>query len=296
MIVSGERGGRSDDSLGVQVVSLDEEGKLLFWSVIALQDDDDDIFLSYGGRLKLLRVASSSIHKDASMNQREKSWTLPLARCLCEHPLDSNFYFVGLENGEVLQRARYGKVTGPAKYRVHGYQADLGDATSDLGLHGFDSSGGVTSIAVSSCSELAPDATALLMLVGREDGSVSLFSTSTPSPIRVWNGFAMGAVVRVCWSPTRPSVFIVLDSTSRLYFFTLLDKATDGPVQVEHVDSSHVLEMDVGAENKGTSKQRTSLAVAFKSGHIQVHELKSKFSEPMSKEEEEVKQMITSWM
>lgn len=28
----------------------------------------------------------------------------------------------------------------------------------------------------------------------------------------------------------------------------------------------------------------------------QVHELKSKFSEPMSKEEEEVKQMITSWM
>lgn len=43
-----------------------------------------------------------------------------------------------------------------------------------------------------------------------------------------------------------------------------------GPVQVEHVDSSHVLEMDVGAENKGTSKQRTSLAVAFKSGHIQV--------------------------
>lgn len=64
----------------LQVVSLDEEGKLLFWSVIALQDDDDDIFLSYGGRLKLLRVASSSIHKDASMNQREKSWTLPLAR------------------------------------------------------------------------------------------------------------------------------------------------------------------------------------------------------------------------
>eukprot|EP00961_Rhodomonas_salina_P298090 3937790-Rhodomonas_salina.4 len=102
--------------------------------------------------------------------------------------------------------------------------------------------------------------------VGREDGSVSLFSTSTPSPIRVWNGFAMGAVVRVCWSPTRPSVcrdpfafptslehgdevsvdcalswvgpddgsvlqvFIVLDSTSRLYFFTLLDKATDGAI------------------------------------------------------------------
>eukprot|EP00961_Rhodomonas_salina_P298091 3937790-Rhodomonas_salina.5 len=77
-----------------------------------------------------------------------------LTRCLGESPL-SDDAFVG---------CRYGKVTGPAKYRVHGYQADLGDATSDLGLHGFDSSGGVTSIAVSSCSELAPDATALLML------------------------------------------------------------------------------------------------------------------------------------
>lgn len=65
-----------------QVVSLDEEGKFLFWSVIDLHDDDDDIFLSYGGRMKLLRVAGVFIHKDVPMNQLEKAWTLPRARYL----------------------------------------------------------------------------------------------------------------------------------------------------------------------------------------------------------------------
>lgn len=59
--------------------------------------------------------------------------------------------------------SRYGKNPRPAKYRVHDYSAD--EIGVDFGHYGFDSSLGVTSIAVNAFRNLSPDPGSFLMLV-----------------------------------------------------------------------------------------------------------------------------------
>ncbi|EKX38005.1 hypothetical protein GUITHDRAFT_144503 [Guillardia theta CCMP2712] len=89
-----------------QVVSTDEEGKNIFWSIIVVEDPDD-IHMAYGGGLKLLRIGQLSMHKE-----RDKSssslWKLQRACSLCLHPQDDNLILLGIEDGSVLQLAKYG--------------------------------------------------------------------------------------------------------------------------------------------------------------------------------------------
>jgi len=151
----------------------------------------------------------------------------------------------------------------------------------------------VTSVSISNFEGCTPQPNSYLMLVGRDNGAISLYSTARSQPLKTW--YVSGAVKKVAWSPTRPAVFIALDDTSRLHFFLLLEKQ-DGPVLIENVDSSQVESIDVAGLKQGAGKNdKVGMAVAFGTGHIQMHLLARKFSEPLSDEAELVRQKVSDF-
>lgn len=97
-----------------------------------------------------------------------------------------------------------------------------------------------------------------LVLVGRCDGSLDLYSLDSPDPLQSWTGLACytkesasrggrdvstaaAAIVSAQWVPWKAAAsFIVADASGRIYFFDLL-KDSDKPLFVETVSVSALL-------------------------------------------------------
>ena len=60
------------------------------------------------------------------------------------------------------------------------------------------------------------------MLAGSDDGSVRLHATTNERPLITWPGTVDGQpVVKLIWSTSRPCVFVVLDTASRVHLWDL---------------------------------------------------------------------------
>ena len=60
------------------------------------------------------------------------------------------------------------------------------------------------------------------MLVGSDDGSVRLHATTNERPLITWPGTVDGQpIVKLAWSTSRPCVFVVLDTASRIHLWDL---------------------------------------------------------------------------
>ena len=60
------------------------------------------------------------------------------------------------------------------------------------------------------------------MLAGSDDGSVRLHAATNERPLITWPGTVDGQpIVRLVWSTSRPCVFVVLDTASRIHLWDL---------------------------------------------------------------------------
>lgn len=123
----------------------------------------------------------------------------------------------------------------------------------------------VTCIAVSQSNATAESSVPSLVLVGRCDGSLDLFSLDSCDPLQSWSdltcyadskealsrgggrgGLNVGpsentAIVSVQWVPWKAAgSFVVVDAAGRIYYFDLL-KNSDRPLHVETANASTLL-------------------------------------------------------
>ncbi|KAF5894309.1 WD repeat-containing protein 60, partial [Clarias magur] len=179
--------------------------------VVELPKADDsgsqtDLGLRPGGKVKLLH--SSSLQTTSQVDKGVIGVTSHLSFVLKFLPSDSNHYFIGSNNGLVRHGTRHGLRAVPKLYRTKD-----GERPAQ-----------VTSL------EFCPNGQPFF-LAGCSDGSVRLHALAREDAVYEWtvgSGHA-GAVQCVRFSPTRCSVFCVLDSESVLHIWDVTQRE-DAPL------------------------------------------------------------------
>ncbi|XP_037613363.1 cytoplasmic dynein 2 intermediate chain 1 isoform X2 [Sebastes umbrosus] len=260
--------------LSFQLASLDEIGVLNFWVVVELPKANEagsptDLGLRPGGKVKLLH--SSHLLTAERVSSRDAAKTGPLQTLHLKFlPTDSNHFFIGTNMGLVNHETSHGLKAPPKFYRFQ-----------EAGVRPVD----VTSIHF---SPFRPQ----LFLVGCGDGSIRLHAVSHEHPVAEWrNGTAGEPVVSLQWTQTRPAVFCVLDAASNLHIWDLLKNDTE-PVVTERMDSDRVTAMAVFGDS-GQQNTYSGVALAHKSGKIEMQYFTRHFTAPITAEEEKLESMMT---
>jgi len=151
----------------------------------------------------------------------------PCAQCLCFSPSDLNCFLVGLSDGRVVRRSRFGESKPPQVY-IRAEGAGQASAAAASNIH---------------YSPFSP----IHFLVGYSDGVVALFAESYGQSIVDWdtsmlditdssssgggggreakslNNLPAPEVTFLSWSPHRPAVFyVVLGNRAQLLVYDLL--------------------------------------------------------------------------
>nr|XP_033787480.1 WD repeat-containing protein 60 isoform X5 [Geotrypetes seraphini] len=252
--------------LSFQIASLDENGILNLWVVIELQSVDpagsqSDLGLIPGGRVKL--VHSSAVHLISSFFPKDITCLeTPQTLNIKFLPLDSNHFVIGTDIDLVIHGTRNGLRVPPNVYRPQ-----------QCGTRFVR----VTSIDFSPFAEP-------VFLVGCSDGSIRLHFMTAQYPIMQWNDSTKGqSIVTVRWALTRPTVFFVLDATSNIYIWDLLESDLH-PAAKETIQSDKVMDMDVLGEPEKPNGL-LGLAFAKESGLLEIQYIKKRWA--ISQPEEE---------
>ncbi|KAJ8010225.1 hypothetical protein DPEC_G00072790 [Dallia pectoralis] len=256
-----------------QLASLDENGVLNIWAILDLlkansAGSQSDLGLRPGGRVKLLH-SSTVLTMSERSSARDPKKTTPLHPLLLKLlPSDSNHFFIGTDMGVVNHGTSHGLKTTPKLYMPH--------------VVGFRPVN-VTSIDFSPFGEP-------IFLVGCGDGSVRLHTVLNEQPLMEWSSCTAGQpVVSVQWAQTRPAVFCVLDASSCLHIWDLLEKDFE-PVVTEKLHADRVTAMAVFGD---PAKQNTSgIALAMQSGKIEMQCFSKRFTVPESADLEKLKSMM----
>lgn len=267
-------------------------------------------------------------------------WNRVTARCLAVRP-DTRDLVVGMEDGTLFHTPRYGVQPRPSRYRPSKDELESLSARA------------ATSVSFSSFPSSSPIPDSILTLVGNATGAVYLYVARRCYPLKVWDTFTKSPIVRVLWSKTRPAVFVVLDDSSRLFFFNLLGNVA-APVHIESVQESQIVDImapDPSPTARGVKVRffirnpsrppttallpslcctpllhrlpssfdgvlkgplhqtrclnirlpsfyvfQATIAVGFKSGHIQMHTLQSMYAEPIKDEDTKVRTLVEAWL
>ncbi|XP_078137014.1 cytoplasmic dynein 2 intermediate chain 1 isoform X2 [Sander vitreus] len=259
--------------LSFQLASLDEIGVLNFWVVVELPKANEagsptDLGLRPGGKVKLLH--SSQLLTAERVSPRDAAKTGPLQTLHFKFlPTDSNHFFIGTNMGLVNHETSHGLKAPPKFYRFQ-----------EAGVRPVD----VTSIHFSPFRQH-------LFLVGCGDGSIRLHAVSHEQPVAEWKNSTAGEpVVSLQWTQTRPTVFCVLDAASNLHIWDLLKNDSE-PVVTERMDSDRVTAMAVFGDS-GQQNTYSGIALAHKSGNIEMQYFKRHFTVAITAEEEKLESVM----
>ncbi|XP_059901503.1 cytoplasmic dynein 2 intermediate chain 1 isoform X2 [Gadus macrocephalus] len=269
----------SEESAGTsfQLASLDERGVLNLWVVLeltsaSLAGSQTDLGLRPGGKVKLLH--------SSCMPAVEREGADLEALQLHFLPSDANHFLITTNMGVVHHGT------------VHGFRSPPRDYGSQ--------EGGSRPLNVTSLhfSPFNPQ----LFLVGCSDGSMRLHIVSSHWPLAEWTTCRGGGapelgVVSVRWSQSRPAVFCVLDSASHLHLWDLSRDAL-GPVATETLHADGVTAMAVfgsASSSSSSSSNQSSfsgVALAHRTGKLQLHYFNPSFSSANHAEDEGVLQSM----
>ncbi|XP_072173469.1 cytoplasmic dynein 2 intermediate chain 1-like isoform X1 [Diadema setosum] len=252
----------SDDSVGLsfQLVTVDEKGTISFWVVLEIDKPDEagseyDLGLVPGGKIKLIK--SSSIQLPVPSRELGPVYRLKITDMQLE-PSNPNHFYVATDAGCVIHGARNTERVSPKYFWV-----DEGVPT------------GVK------CIDFSPF-NLPCFLIACSDGTVQLFSTSKGSPLQSWPNATQGMeIIAISWSRSRPSVFYVVDVTSKVYVWELLE-SDGGPIKVEQFSRGKLTTLavanDHAATGWGMAGRKPELAITDSMGSLDIHRINSRFS------------------
>ncbi len=181
-----------------QLVSIEERGHLIVWTVLDGQRDADaHIGLAHWGSVRVVRTLSLDLAAYMGAAAGVDTNALDVAF----DPYDGSRVYVGTEGGSVVHASVQSADHRP---NPRSYKPDL-DALSAA----------VRSLAFCPFGEG-------YMLAGSDDGTVRLHATTNERPLITWPGTVDGQpITKLIWSTSRPCVFVVLDTASRVHLWDL---------------------------------------------------------------------------
>ncbi|KAJ8036082.1 WD repeat-containing protein 60 [Holothuria leucospilota] len=266
----------SDSSF--QIASLEERGVIHFWVVLeiaktSLAGSESELGLVPGGRVKLIRSSTISLHSPSRSLDSTNSFK---SVCMQLNPADPSHFYIGTDKGVVLHASRHHDKVHPKEYKAH---IDVPVEVSHLDFSPFNLS---------------------CFLVGCMDGSIRLHSLGSELPLLTWPNSTMGMeVTAIAWSHSRPSVFFSVDTTSKVYVWSLLEK--DGnPVKTEQFSNGRLTGLDVSndfsASSMGRPGRKPELVIADEKGGIEVHRLNERFSSASGDELDAMAALLESFV
>ncbi|NXG41008.1 WDR60 protein, partial [Psilopogon haemacephalus] len=111
------------------------------------------------------------------------------------------------------------------------------------------------------------------------DGSIRLHQMTSEYPLMQWNDSTKGQpVIALQWALTRPAVFFVLDASSNIYIWDLLENDLL-PVAKQPLPSENIRSMALLGEPEKTNGL-LGIVLAKESGQIDIHYVKKKWALP----------------
>eukprot|EP00741_Cyanophora_paradoxa_P013181 tig00000178_g12734.t1 len=294
----------------MQLASVDRAGSVAVWLVVEMRAPDPsayeaDYALGFGARVKLLRSSRADLDPRRLVRPpppapppprpvfRERAARPPPVRKSVARRLpgavapgvglsasDAAFrpddpslnreYVLASNLPTPLHCARFGDPPPP---RVYDAPPGIGPAAS------------ATSLAFSPFF-------ATYFLAGFSTGIVSLYRAGQAAPVRSWTA-SEGPITALAWSPTRPAVFFALDGASTLAAFDLL-KSERKPIFWEPLARDGSPVAAIAASRDRAPGSQPALAVAFRSGALDVHVLSPALAQATEKEEERARHLLDS--
>ncbi|KAM6413160.1 cytoplasmic dynein 2 intermediate chain 1 [Pluvialis apricaria] len=255
-----------------QIASMDENGILNMWVVVELQKVDlagsqTDLGLIPGGKVKL--VHSSTMELNNSLFPKDVRQRMPQTLTIKFLPSNPNHFIVGTNIGLVGHSTRHDLKVLPKLFKPQ--------------------ESGLRSISVNTI-DFFPFGKPLF-LVGCSDGSIRLHQMTSEYPLMQWNDSTNGQpVIALQWALTRPSVFFVLDASSNIYIWDLLENDLL-PVAKQTIPSENVVTMALLGEPEKTNGL-LGIALAKESGQIDIQYVKEKWALPQPEESEKLRLLL----
>ncbi|XP_074982083.1 cytoplasmic dynein 2 intermediate chain 1 isoform X5 [Caretta caretta] len=255
--------------LSFQIASMDENGTLNLWVAVELQKVDlagsqSDLGLIPGGKVKL--VHSSTVQLNSSLFPKDiLCLRTPQTLNIKFLPSNPNHFIVGTDIGVVSHGARHDLRVPPKLFKPQ--------------------QGGPRPIRANAV-DFSPFGKPIF-LVGCSDGSIRLHQMTSEHPLIQWNDSTNGQpVIALQWALTRPAVFFVLDASSCVYIWDLLENDLC-PVAKQIIQSDKVMTMVVLGEPEKTNGL-LGIALAKQSGIIDIQYVKKRWALPQSEESEKL--------
>ncbi|KAM6422462.1 cytoplasmic dynein 2 intermediate chain 1 [Rhynochetos jubatus] len=260
-----------DDMSGplFQIASMDENGILNMWVVVELQNVDlagsqTDLGLIPGGKVKL--VHSSTMGLSNSLFPKDVRQRMP--QTLTIKFLSSNNFIVGTNIGLVGHGTRHNLKVLPKLFRPQ--------------------ESGLRSISINAI-DFFPFGKPLF-LVGCSDGSIRLHQMTSEYPLVQWNDSTNGQpVIALQWALTRPAVFFVLDASSNIYIWDLLENDLL-PVAKQTIPENVETMALLGEPEKPNGL--LGIALAKETGEIDIQYVKKKWALPQPEESEKLSLLL----
>ncbi|KAM8810391.1 cytoplasmic dynein 2 intermediate chain 1 [Eudromia elegans] len=255
-----------------QIASMDENGILNMWVVVELQKVDlagsqTDLGLIPGGKVKLVHSSTTELNK--SLFPKDMCQRMPQTLSIKFLSSNPNHFIVGTNIGLVGHGTRHNLKVPPKLFRPQ--------------------QSGLRSICINAI-DFSPFGKPFF-LVGCSDGSIRLHQMTSEYPLMQWNDSTNGQpVIALQWALTRPAVFFVLDASSNIYIWDLLENDLL-PVAKQAVPSDNVVTMAVLGEPEKTTGL-LGIALAKESGLIDIQYVKKKWALPQPGESEKLRLLL----
>ncbi|XP_035744296.1 WD repeat-containing protein 60 [Egretta garzetta] len=251
-----------------QIASMDENGILNMWVVVELQKVDlagsqTDLGLIPGGKVKL--VHSSTMELNNSLFPKDVRQRMPQTLSIKFLSSNPNHFIVGTNIGLVGHGTRHDLRVLPKLFRPQESRL-RSTSTNAIDFFPFGKP---------------------LFLVGCSDGSIRLHQMTSEYPLMQWNDSTNGQpIIALQWALTRPAVFFVLDASSNIYIWDLLENDLL-PVAKQTVPPENVVTMALVGEPEKTNGL-LGIVLAKESGEIDIQYVKKKWALPQHGESEKL--------
>ncbi|XP_023318913.1 WD repeat-containing protein 60 [Trichogramma pretiosum] len=272
-----EESSSNDGFFNIQLCSLDEDGRLIVWSVIrnltqqqqqqqrnagSSSSNDKDLGLAQWGRVKLVKS------QEVATRRLEVGG---VAKCFVDMAVDqadSDNLYLAVNDTNVL----YVNCAGGGRNSTPFYR-----------INEMDSCGSTT------CLEVFPFKRSYF-LAGCKDGSIRLHSLHAETPLmKLKDEDSLAGIRSIQWSRSRPSIFYVLDDQSRIAVWDMLKSATKPIYVVATTNWESVKCIKLSPCNVERDKQNQYMAIGTYGGNVEVHKLKRDFY--FSKQEDMQREM-----